>query len=269
MFLLDTFKRAVEEDAPFGDLTSESLLSNEKADGYIVAGDGGVMAGRPIFEAVMEGFSIEISQVVRDGNGFKTGDIVAILQGKASDILLIERTLLNLLGRACGIATLTSLFVKRAHPVPIYDTRKTLPLWRRLDKYAVRMGGGYNHRMGLSDVAMIKDNHKRLIGSLKEAVLKFRRLNPHAPLVVEVENEEELRSLEGLSVEWVLLDNMDVETLRYLIPLARDMGFKVEISGGVTLENVGRYASLKPDRISVGALTKSPPHVDFSLEIGS
>lgn len=259
---------ALLEDAPFGDITGRYAVPNVDVAAAIVAREGGILASDPLFEALGRLFpSLAIVRKMEDGDRFREGDTVAELRGRARDVLLVERTLLNLLGRMCGIATLTAEFVKRADGVPIYDTRKTSPLLRYYDKYAVRVGGGYNHRFSLSDVGMIKDNHKRIAGSLRRAVLSFRENAPHTPLVVEVDTYEELLSLEGLPIDWVLLDNMDPETLRKAIPTARRMGFRVEVSGGITLENLPEYAALRPDRISIGAVTKAAKPVDLSLEV--
>lgn len=255
------------EDAPFGDITTEYAVADVEVEGVVLAKDGGIMASRPLFESAMELLNLEITPEVGEGEEFRAGTAIATVRGRARDVLLVERTLLNLLGRMCGIARLTAEYVKRADGVPIYDTRKTMPLLRYYDKYAVRVGGGHNHRFTLSEIAMIKDNHKRIAGSVREAVMRLRRALPHVPLIVEVESTEELLSLRGLDVDWVLLDNMPVSTLREAIPLARRMGFRVEVSGGITLANVGEYAALKPDRISVGNLTKAAVPVDVSLEI--
>ncbi len=258
---------ALSEDAPFGDVTSEHAVPNVEVEGVVVAKGGGIMAARPLFEAVMGISNLEILQEVEEGEEFQPGTVLATIRGRAREVLLVERTMLNVLGRMCGIAKLTSEYVRRAKGVPIYDTRKTMPLLRYYDKYAVRVGGGHNHRFTLSEIAMVKDNHKRIVGSVREAVMRLRKALPHVPLVVEVESVDELRSLRGLSVDWVLLDNMPVAVLREAIPLARELGFKVEVSGGIDLSNVEEYAALKPDRISVGALTKAALPVDVSLEV--
>jgi len=268
MDAVEIFRLALKEDALFGDITTTSTVPNGRIRAVVLAKGEGIMAAEPLFGSVMQLFPpISIHQKVRDREKFGPGEILAEISGPAWDVLLIERTLLNILSRMCGIAHLTAEFVKRAGGVPVYDTRKTMPLLRYYDKYAVRAGGGYNHRLTLSEIAMIKDNHKRIAGSLREAVLKFRRERPHTPLIVEVESVEELVSLEGLRIDWVLLDNIPIVTLKEAVPLARRMGFKVEISGGITLQNVSEYASLKPDRISVGTLTKAALPVDISLEV--
>ncbi len=265
---VEVFRLALREDAPFGDITTPGTVPNGRVRAVVLAKGEGIMAADPLFKAVTRLYpSIGIAQKVRERERFGPGEVLAEISGPAWDVLLIERTLLNVLSRMCGIAHLTAEFVKRAGGVPVYDTRKTMPLLRYYDRYAVRAGGGYNHRLTLSEIAMIKDNHKRIAGSLRDAVRNFRRVRPHTPLIVEVESVEELASLEGLQVDWVLLDNMPIGILKEAIPMAREMGFKVEISGGITLQNVSEYASLKPDRISVGTLTKAALPVDISLEV--
>ena len=266
---IDVLRLALAEDAPFGDITTEHAVADVEVYGVVIAREEGIMAARPLFESAMELLKLKIEQSVRDGEKFRAGTSLATIRGRARDVLLVERTLLNVLGRMCGIAKLTAEYVRRAGGVPVYDTRKTMPLLRYYDKYAVRVGGGYNHRFTLSEIAMVKDNHKRIAGSVREAVRRLREALPHVPLVVEVESVEELESLRGLDVDWVLLDNMPINVLRDAIPLARMMGFKVEVSGGINLENVSEYAALKPDRISVGALTKSAVPVDVSLEVST
>ena len=265
--LAELIRMALEEDAPFGDITSLSSVPRVRVRAYVLAKSPGVMACKPLLEGFSSVLPVLLKPNLPEGEEFKEGERLIEVEGYSHDVLLMERTFLNLLARMLGVATLTRKFVARSRGVPVYDTRKTLPLWRYLDRYAVRVGGGFNHRFSLSEVAMIKDNHKRIAGSLRKAVQNFRDAHPHTPLVVEVESLSELTSLKGLSVDWVLLDNMDLETLRRAVPLARSMGFKVEISGGITLENVSRYAALGPDRISVGSLTKAAEPVDLSLEV--
>ncbi len=224
------------------------------------------MAGRLILDEFSELFNFKIESL-GDGEEFKEGDTIANVKGAGYDVLMCERTLLNILSRLCGIATITREFVKNSSGVPIYDTRKTTPLMRFLEKYAVRVGGGYNHRMSLSEIVMIKDNHKRLAGSVSDAVNMVRKtLGEHAIIEVEVENLEELEEALTLNVDWVLLDNMDVETLRKAMSIAKGK-VKVEISGGVNLDNLSEIVKLKPDRVSVGFITKGAKPIDMSLEI--
>ncbi|MCC6011916.1 carboxylating nicotinate-nucleotide diphosphorylase [Candidatus Caldipriscus sp.] len=257
--------RAIEEDAPFGDITSRTICGNKKVKAVIISKGNGIFCGEEVLKAFAEEFGFEI-RGKRDGEEIKFGDEVASILGECYYVLVCERTILNIVSRLSGIATLTRKFVEIAKDVPIYDTRKTTPLMRYLEKYAVKVGGGYNHRMTLSEIVMIKDNHKKVAGGIKEAVDMVRKSLKHAYIEVEVENLEELREALECNVDWVLLDNMDIESLRKAMEMARGK-VKIEISGGVNLENLEEIASLKPDRISVGAITKSAKPIDMSLEV--
>ncbi|MEO0214288.1 MAG: carboxylating nicotinate-nucleotide diphosphorylase [candidate division WOR-3 bacterium] len=265
MNLREFVLRAIEEDAPFGDITSE-VFKGIKIKAVILAKGDGVFCGDRVLREFERVFDFSVKSVP-DGFGFKYGDVLAEIKGDAYDILLCERTVLNIISKLSGIATLTKRFVDLAGDVPIYDTRKTTPLMRFLEKYAVRVGGGYNHRLTLSEIAMVKDNHKRIAGGIKKAIGMIReRFGRHVYIEVEVENLEELKEALECGVDWVLLDNMDIETLREAINMAKGK-VKVEVSGGVSLENVKEIASLKPDRISVGAITKAAKPIDMSLEV--
>jgi nicotinate-nucleotide pyrophosphorylase (carboxylating) len=257
--------RAIEEDAPFGDITSRAICGNKKVKAVIISKGNGIFCGAEVLKAFAEEFRFEIVGK-RDGEEIEFGDEVVSIFGECYYVLMCERTILNIISRLSGIATLTRKFVEIAKDVPIYDTRKTTPLMRYLEKYAVKVGGGYNHRMTLSEIVMIKDNHKKVAGGIKEAVDMIRKSLKHAYIEVEVENLEELREALECNVDWVLLDNMDIESLRKAMGMARGK-VKIEISGGVNLENLEEIASLKPDRISVGAITKSAKPIDMSLEV--
>ncbi len=257
--------RAVYEDAPFGDITSKAICGGKRVKAIIISKDEGIFCGREVLKAFSEEFKFEIDGKM-DGEKIAFGERVAQIFGDCYYVLMCERTILNLISRLSGIATLTKKFVEIAGDVPIYDTRKTTPLMRYLEKYAVRVGGGYNHRMTLSEIVMIKDNHKKVAGGIKKAVEMVRKNLKHAYIEVEVENLEELREALEYGVDWVLLDNMDIESLKKAMEIARGK-VKVEISGGISLENLKDIASLKPDRISVGALTKSAKPLDMGMEV--
>jgi len=257
--------RAVEEDAPFGDITSRAICGDKRIKAVIISKGEGIFCGEEVLKAFAEEFKFEIKGKL-DGEKIKFGEKVAEIVGKCYYVLMCERTILNLISRLSGIATLTRKFVEIAGDVPIYDTRKTTPFLRYLEKYAVRVGGGYNHRMTLSEIVMIKDNHKRVAGGIKNAVEMVRKKLKYAYIEVEVENIEELKEALECGVDWVLLDNMDFESLKKAMEMARGK-VKVEISGGISLENLKEIASLKPDRISVGAITKSVKPLDMSLEV--
>jgi nicotinate-nucleotide pyrophosphorylase (carboxylating) len=206
---------------------------------------------------------------VTDGNEVHAGDVLARLQGPLGPILTAERTALNLLGRLSGIATLTRRFSQEVEgtTATIVDTRKTTPGLRLLEKHAVRAGGGSNHRFGLDDGVLIKDNHVAAARGVEEAVERARRAVPHGlKIEVEVSTLEELDAAISAGADAVLLDNMGAETVREAVKRAGGKAI-LEASGGISLENVRRYAETGVDLISVGALTHSAPNVDVALEV--
>ncbi len=263
------------------DWTTEWLVpGGAKAKANIVARRDGVVAGLPTIEIVAQVFEagIETELATGDGTDIVAGQLVAALSGNARELLTCERTILNFLGRLSGIATLTREHVERvaATKAKVYDTRKTLPGWRLLEKYAVGQGGGCNHRLGLSEAVMIKDNHVALAAdegmTLAEAITRVRReqQSSHREMIVEVEVD----TLEQLAVvlrerpDIVLLDNMLPATLEAAVALrnAAAPGVVLEASGGVNLETIATIASTGVDRISVGALTHSAVNFDFGLD---
>jgi nicotinate-nucleotide pyrophosphorylase (carboxylating) len=266
---------ALEEDIGPGDATSEALVGwNDRARAVIVSRGRYVAAGVTIAKLVFlicdPQLSIQI--LVKDGARISAGDSILRVKGKARSILAAERVALNFLQRMTGIATLTSRFARKANPhgAQVLDTRKTTPLLRRMEKYAVLCGGGVNHRMGLYDRALIKDNHRIFWkrsgqGSLAEAVVAARRGNPGLQVEVEVENENDLKTVLKASPDWVLLDNMPIRCIRRCVQLCKGR-CKVEASGGVSMKTIERIARTGVDAISIGALTHSAPSADFSLE---
>ncbi len=264
-------ERALTEDIGAGDRTSEAVVpADASADGSIVAKDSGVIAGLAIAETVFHYLDRNISLVpyVQDGEPVEAGQTFAHVHGRSRAILTAERTALNFLSRLSGIATLTARFVDAVanYPAVILDTRKTTPGWRTLEKYAVLCGGGRNHRMGLYDMVLIKDNHIAAAGSLPEAVRRVHRADAGVPIEVEAHTLDELRQALELRIRRVLLDNMDVPTLRQAVEMVAGQSF-LEASGGVDLERAGEIASTGVDAISVGALTHSAPALDVSLEM--
>ena len=262
---------ALAEDVGPGDVTTQATIPEGVAgEAVILAKAHGVLAGLPVaaevFRRVDRGIRFE--ELAQDGEPVASGDVVARLSGPLRGILTGERVALNFLGRLSGIATLTAEFVTAVAPyrAVILDTRKTTPGWRLLEKYAVRCGGGRNHRLGLYDMVLIKDNHIAACGSLSEAVRRVRAAGVKVPIEVEVKDLDELAEALSLGVDRILLDNMDLEELREAVRLA---GGKVplEASGGVTLENVAEVAACGVEFISVGAITHSAPALDLSLEI--
>lgn len=262
---------ALKEDMPSGDLTSESLISESSMSRAVFqAKEEGVLAGigvaRRVFERIDPG--VRFVLFFRDGRTFQAGDILAEVRGRSISILKGERTALNFLQRMSGIATRTRRFVEAVAGTGarILDTRKTTPTLRRLEKYAVRMGGGENHRANLSEMVLIKDNHLALVGSISEAVRLARtKVGKRGTIEVEVAGFAAAREAVASGATWIMLDNMPLNRMR---PVVRWLKGKVpvEVSGKVGLERVRKIAELGVDHISVGSLTHSFRSVDISLE---
>jgi len=279
--VLDLVRRALAEDlGAAGDVTSAALVPETAECGAaIVARTGCVVAGLPVAAAVFAALDARarFETFVPDGRLADPGATVARVTGRARAILAAERTALNFLQRLSGIATLTRRFVDRAgaHGVTVLDTRKTAPGLRALEKYAVLCGGGANHRFGLYDRILIKDNHRRLwrqerdggsAPSLAEAVRRARGKFPGLKVEIEVESEEDLRdALEG-EPDWVLLDNMAPDRMRRCVEIAGGR-CRIEASGGITLDNVEAVARTGVNVVSLGCLTHSAPAADLSLEV--
>jgi len=274
--------------------TTPLFAPDERASGRFIAKQSGVIAGLEIAGMVFvrvaryllnaaqisEEATHEVSFIatVADGDRVEAGATIATISGSARIILAGERLALNFLQRLSGIATLTRRFVEAvgADTPAIMDTRKTTPCWRDIEKYAVRVGGGVNHRMGLYDMALLKDNHLKLkaIGgnaaALKEAVEKIRTAYPTVKVEIEADTIETVRAAIDAGADIVMLDNMSVEQMKEAVALAAQSGGNrplIEASGGITLDNIGEVAQTGVDRISIGALTHSAPALDISLEL--
>ena len=266
------------EDLAVGDLTSRlTVPADAQARGRILAKQALCFCGGPViartFAAVDPAIEVEVR--VAEGAHVEAGTEVARLRGPARGLLAGERSALNLLGRACAVATLTRTYVAAAGPaLRVVDTRKTMPGLRALDRYAVRMGGGHNHRNDLGAGVLIKENHIRCAGSLRAAVEAAREHAPHTLRVeCEVETLAEVREAIAAGAEALLLDDMDDATLREAVAIAGPKGARrilLEVSGGITLERLPRLATIGVDLVSVGALTHSAVSVDLSLlfEVG-
>jgi len=265
---------ALREDLVFGDFTTEALIPpGLKGLGVVRAKEPLVFCGFPIALSVFHRIdpTLEVRSLVEEGREVSAGEVLIEVSGRVASILKAERVALNFLQHLSGIATLVRKFVKKVAdlPVKIVDTRKTTPGLRILEKYAVRVGGGSNHRFGLSEGILIKDNHVKACGGIREALVRARTL-PHVfRIEIEVRTLEELREAISAGAEAVLLDNMSLEELRKAVKLARTLNPKVllEASGGITLENVRAVAETGVDLISVGYLTHSPRAVDINLKI--
>jgi len=264
---------AIAEDIGPGDATSEAVLpAGLTLRGRIIAKDAGVIAGLPVVKEVFSRVDpmLCFTPRVRDGTSVAPGDVVAKVTGPGRGMLAAERIALNFLQRLSGIATLTRAFVDTTASTraTILDTRKTHPGYRVLEKYAVRMGGGQNHRMSLNDMLLVKDNHIEAAGSLTAAVERARAPHPDLPIEVEVKNLDELREALTLDVDRIMLDNMDLDRMREAVQLTGGR-VPLEASGGVSLDSVAAIAATGVDYISVGALTHSAPVLDLSMLVSN
>jgi nicotinate-nucleotide pyrophosphorylase (carboxylating) len=262
---------AIAEDIGPGDATSQAIIPLELViEGRILAKDTGVIAGLPVAEAVFSRIDSELRMVshVRDGDTVGPGDLIAEVSGPGRSMLAAERLALNFLQQLSGIATLTRKFVDavRGSGAVILDTRKTRPGYRVLDKYAVRMGGGTNHRLSLYDMLLVKDNHIEAAGSITAAVERACAAFPSLPIEVEVKNLDELREALVLRVDRIMLDNMSLEEMRTAVQIVAGR-VPLEASGNVDMERVAAIAATGVDCISIGALTHSAPVLDLSMLI--
>lgn len=265
-------KNALSEDIGRGDITTLSIVpKNAAAKGKILAKEAGVIAGLSVARKVFHQVDRRVRFVpkVKEGARVKKGKVIAVISGPARGILTGERVALNFLQRLSGIATLTNQFVLRAGSrVKILDTRKTAPGLRALEKYAVRAGGGTNHRMGLYDAVLIKDNHIVLGGGIEKAIRKAKGKRQKAKgIEIEAKIIPQVKKAIAAGADKILLDNMSVKTLRKAVKLCKKARVWREASGGVNLKNVQRIAMTGVNAISVGALTHSAKALDISLEI--
>jgi nicotinate-nucleotide pyrophosphorylase (carboxylating) len=264
------------EDIGGGDITTEVSVPPEmRAEAEIVAKEPCIVAGLPLVEAVFAELdrTLQVRGIVNEGALVQTGQRVCTLAGPTRAILTGERTALNFLQRLSGIATLTKHFVEAVAGTraQILDTRKTTPTLRLLEKYAVAVGGGTNHRMGLYDAVMIKDNHRAILvrlgpSALAAAVATARQKDPRIPVIIEADTLDDVEAALAAGADHILLDNMTLDELREAVKLVAGRA-KTEASGGVRLANAGEIAATGVDYISVGALTHSARAVDFSLEM--
>ena len=263
---------ALEEDIGPGDITTEATVSREIAgEGEVVAKEDFVLAGLGVARAVFQRLDDQIafSSNFEDGQRVESGKVVFSVRGKLATILKGERTALNFIQRLSGIATLTRKFVDcmGSAKARIVDTRKTTPGWRELEKYAVRVGGGSNHRMGLFDGVLIKDNHIAACGGVRTAVERARKNVHHlVKIEVEVTSDMELEQALQAGADVIMLDNMNPAQIRDAVEKIAGRAL-VEVSGGVNLKNIGAMAEAGVDIVSVGALTHSSRSVDMSMKI--
>ncbi len=275
LHLIDFIKNAIAEDVGDGDHTAKSTIpENTQGEAKLLVKEPGILAG---VELALEIFkqinpTLKVVTFLSDGEEVVKGDIAFTVSGDTHSILLAERLVLNCMQRMSGIATLTHRIVKMIEPfgVKLLDTRKTTPGLRYLEKWAVRIGGGVNHRMGLYDMILIKDNHVDYAGGIKQAILAANQYlidnNKQLEIEIEVRNMDELEEvLKTGNIQRIMLDNFDPSRLKTAVKLI-DKKYKTEASGGITEENIMQYAATGIDYISMGALTHSVKSLDLSLK---
>ncbi|HBV86555.1 carboxylating nicotinate-nucleotide diphosphorylase [Desulfosporosinus sp.] len=264
--------RALQEDIGTGDLSTRIFPEDLSSFAKLYAKEEGVVAGLSLVEQVFQSVDprIKVHILLKDGEKVNVGDVVIELEGPLSSILQAERTALNFLQHLSGIATATNRAVDQVAGLStrIVDTRKTLPGWRSLQKYAVRVGGGQNHRFGLYDAVMLKDNHLAAVGGLSEAVQRTRDQIGHMiKIEVECETIEQVKEAVACGVDVIMLDNMGIEEMRQAVLYINQRAI-VEASGGIREQHLRQVAETGVDLISIGALTHSVKAMDFSLDLG-
>lgn len=264
---------ALEEDIGEGDITTKAITKYRHiSTARLIAKQSGIICGLPLISMILEGktkkYSLKLK--LQEGSAVRLGQVVAEIKAPSHILLEVERVLLNFLQRLSGIATLTRKYVDavKSSKAVILDTRKTTPLLRLLEKYAVCIGGGTNHRYGLYDQILIKDNHISIAGGMENAVLSARRKYPGVSIEVEARSLKEVRQAMMLHPEIILLDNMSLPILRQAVRIVKNKAL-TEASGGIHLKNIRQIAATGVDRISIGALTHSAPALDLSLKIVS
>jgi len=264
---------ALKEDIGSGDITSSVLFEKDISIlAHIIAKEECVLAGmdiaRWVFDAVDE--KIAFTALCKDGDRVKKGKRIMSVKGSAKNILAAERTVLNFLGHLSGVATFTAEFVNevKGTAAKIYDTRKTIPGLRELEKYAVVMGGGFNYRIGLWDEIMIKDNHLEVMGlkAVGKSIAAFKNRG-YKNIEVEVGNIAEFKEALEAGADIIMLDNMKPEDIKKAVKLRKGLKIILEASGGIGLENIKKTAKAGVDRISIGKITHSAPSIDFSMEM--
>lgn len=270
---LHLLQSALAEDLGAGDVTTERTVPEKLAGrGQIIAKAAGILCGAPVAHKIWQlaDKKIVINWLAHDGAELAPGQVVAEMEGRMRGLLIGERVALNFLQQLSGVASLTAKFHAAAGgpggPV-ICDTRKTTPLWRYFERYAVAIGGGCNHRFGLFDMVLIKENHARAAGGLREAIQRSRVGTKKFRIAAEARDLAEVKICCEERVDLILLDNFTPARAKKAIEQYRPAGIPFEISGGVSLQNIASYAKAAPDRISIGALTHSAPALDLSVQL--
>ena len=269
-FIRKVCKLALNEDLyPSGDITSNLLKNNTTKKVKLLSNQSGIIGGlefvKQTFKLIDKKIKIKIKK--KEGSKVKKGDLIAIIEGNIKNILIGERVALNFLSHISGIATKTNSFVKKVNKKSkIYCTRKTIPNLRVIQKYAVKLGGGENHRFNLSDEFLIKDNHIAVDKDIRETIKKAIKFKKGKKITVEVDNLNQLKKIIGLKFDRILFDNMNIKSLKTGVKLAKKY-YKTEASGNITLSSVKKISKTGVDRISVGAITHSAPALDLKLQI--
>jgi len=266
----DILAQALKEDIQSGDVTSISCIpSDQTADAVIMAKAEGIICGLDLVEYIFRVFDteIKIENCFEDGDLVKKSDVVTKISGNARAMLSVERTLLNFLQGFSGVATTANRYAKELEgtKTEVLDTRKTIPGMRYLQKYAVATGGATNHRKGLYDMILIKDNHIQANGSITDAVEKARKEYPDLKIEVECDTLKQVQEAKDTDCDWIMLDNMNKDDMKKAIDMIKTQ--KIEASGGITLANIREIAELGVDYISVGALTHSFKALDLSMKM--
>jgi len=286
----DIVQLAIKEDIGDGDITSKIFIPDgSETEGLLIAKEAGIVAGLPVAGYVLSQIdeNLILTSNIEEGSRVKKGTIIGSVKGLTLSLLSAERLVLNFLQRLSGIATATNRFAEKikGYRAQIMDTRKTVPGWRYLEKYAVRVGGGINHRMGLYDQILIKDNHLKTMGSEKEngaigRLVKKAREQIENGMLIEVEVEDlcQVRNVINAGVDIILFDNMEPSKIREAVDMVKEFEKKqgartgkailIEASGNITIENIEEYADAGVDRISVGAITHSVRALDISFDLG-
>ena len=269
-FIRNTVKLALNEDLyPSGDISSNLVESNKIIKAKIISNQNAIIGGLAFAKQTFLLIDNKIKFIIKkkDGSSVKKNDLIAIIQGKIKNILIGERVALNFLSHISGIATKTNSFVKKVNKKSkICCTRKTIPNLRVIQKYAVKLGGGENHRFNLSDEFLIKDNHIAANKNIREIIKNAIKFKKGKKITVEVDSLNQLKKIIGLKFDRVLFDNMNIESLKAGVKLAKKY-YQTEASGNITLNSVKNISKTGVDRISVGAITHSAPALDLKLEI--
>ena len=268
-FIKSSCKLALNEDLfPSGDITSDIIDNNQIKKIKLISNQKCIIGGMDFFKETFRLIDRKIKCKIKkkDGLEIKKGSVVAIIEGNIKNILSGERVALNFISHISGIATKTNRFVKKANKTKICCTRKTIPNLRVIQKYAVKLGGGINHRFNLSDEFLIKDNHIGFTKNFENLVKRSIKLKRGKKITVEVDNLKQFKKIFGLKFDRILFDNMNPNLIKKGVKLARNL-YETEASGGVNLQNISKIASTGVDRISIGELTHSVNAIDFKLEI--